>query len=84
MGYLRPNTLRGSSVSVLLYVDNADQLFTSAINAGATAIMPIQDQFDGDRRGTLTVPLGHRWLIATKLTDVSPDELKQRFTAMLV
>jgi PhnB protein len=45
--------------------------------------MPIQDQFDGDRRGTLSDPFGHVWLLATKQEDISIDELKQRFTVML-
>jgi PhnB protein len=45
--------------------------------------VPVQDQFDGDRRGTLTDPFGHIWLVATRKEDVSPDELKKRFAEML-
>jgi PhnB protein len=83
MGYRSPTDLGGSPVSVLLYVEDVDQLFTSATNAGATSTMPLQDQFDGDRRGTLTDPFGHIWLVATRKEDVSPDELKKRFETML-
>jgi PhnB protein len=83
MGYRSPTDLGGSPVSVLLYVEDVDRLFTSAINAGATSTMPVQDQFDGDRRGTLTDPFGHIWLVATRKEDVSPDELQKRFKAML-
>jgi PhnB protein len=83
MGYRSPTDLGGSPVSVLLYVEDVDQLFTSATNAGATSTMPVQDQFDGDRRGTLTDPFGHIWLVATRKEDVSPDELRKRFEAML-
>ena len=45
--------------------------------------MPIADQFDGDRRGTLTDPFGHVWLLATKKEDVSIDEMQRRFEAMM-
>ncbi|MBW4550727.1 MAG: VOC family protein [Aphanocapsa sp. GSE-SYN-MK-11-07L] len=83
MGYRSPKTLGGSAVSILLYVDDVDALFEAAIASGATATMPVQDQFDGDRRGTLSDPFGHIWLLATKQEDISIDELKQRFTAML-
>jgi PhnB protein len=83
MGYRSPTDLGGSPVSVLLYVEDVDQLFVSATNAGATSTMPVQDQFDGDRRGTLTDPFGHIWLVATRKEDVSPDELQKRFKAML-
>jgi PhnB protein len=82
MGYCSPKTLGGSAVSILLYVDNVDALFTAAIAAGATVKMPVEDQFDGDRRGTLIDPFGHVWLLATKQEDISIDELKQRFKAM--
>ena len=83
MGYRSPKTLGGSPVSILFYVDNVDAMFESAIASGATIIMPIQDQFDGDRRGTLADPFGHIWLLSTKQEDISLDELKRRFKAML-
>jgi PhnB protein len=83
MGYRSPTDLGGSPVSVLLYVEDVDRLFTSATNAGAISTRPVQDQFDGDRRGTLTDPFGHIWLVATRKEEVSPDELRKRFEAML-
>jgi PhnB protein len=83
MGYRSPKTLGGSPVSVLLYVEDVDRVFRSAIIAGGVETAPVQDQFDGDRRGTLTDPFGHVWLVATRKEDVSPDELKKRFAEML-
>jgi PhnB protein len=83
MGYLSPKTLGGSAVSILLYVDNVDAVFEAAVASGARVTMPVQDQFDGDRRGTLSDPFGHVWLLATKQEDISVDELKQRFAAIL-
>jgi PhnB protein len=56
MGYRSPKTLGGSPVSVLLYVEDVDRVFRSAIIAGGIETVPVQDQFDGDRRGTLTDP----------------------------
>jgi PhnB protein len=83
MGYCSPKMLGGSAVSILLYVDRVDGVFEAAIAAGATVKMPVQDQFDGDRRGTLVDPFGHVWLLATKQEEISIDELKRRFNAML-
>jgi PhnB protein len=83
LGYKSPKTLGGSAVSMLLYVDDVDASFAAAIALGATVMMPIADQFDGERRGTLKDPFGHVWLISTKQEDISIDELKRRFTAML-
>jgi PhnB protein len=45
--------------------------------------MPITDQFDGDRRGTLTDPFGHVWLLATRKEDISLEEMRQRFETMM-
>jgi PhnB protein len=83
MGYRSPQSLGGSPVSILLYVENVDALFRQAISAGAKETMAVADQFDGDRRGTLTDPFGHVWLLATKKEDVSPEEMKKRFAAMM-
>jgi PhnB protein len=83
MNYRSPKTLGGSPASILLYIDDVDKLFAMAISAGATEIQPVQDQFDGDRRGTLTDPFGHVWLLATSKEDVSPEELQKRFAAMM-
>jgi PhnB protein len=83
MNYRSPKTLGGSPASILLYIDDVDKLFTAAISAGATEIQPVQDQFDGDRRGTLTDPFGHVWLLATSKEDVSPEELQKRFAVMM-
>ncbi len=83
MNYRSPKTLGGSPASILLYIDDVDKLFASAISAGATETQPVQDQFDGDRRGTLTDPFGHVWLLATSKEDLTPAELQKRFAAML-
>ena len=83
MGYRSPQSLGGSPVSILLYVNDVDAQFKQAIAAGAKEMMLVQDQFDGDRRGTLIDPFGHIWLLATRKEDVSPDEMKKRFETMM-
>jgi PhnB protein len=83
MGYRSPRALGGSPVSVYIYVADVDELFTRAVAAGGKESMAVADQFDGDRRGTLTDPFGHVWLLATKKESISPEELQKRFAAMI-
>jgi uncharacterized glyoxalase superfamily protein PhnB len=73
-----PETLGGSSVTLHLYVEDVDAMFDKALDAGATAIMPVQDCFWGDRYGILADPFGHRWSIASRLEDLSPEEQQRR------
>jgi PhnB protein len=77
-----PETLGGTSVSFLVYVEDVDARFDHAIAAGATETRPVKDQFYGDRSGSLKDPFGHTWTIATHKEDVSPEEMDSRFKAM--
>jgi PhnB protein len=70
-----PKSLKGSSVTIHLYVEDADTFIKRAVEAGAKVIMPIADMFWGDRYGVLEDPFGHRWSVATHVRDVSPEEL---------
>jgi PhnB protein len=81
MGARGPQSLGGSPVSILLYVEDVDALFSRAVAAGAKVLRPVQDQFYGDRSGGVTDPFGHLWYIATHKEDVSPEELKKRAAA---
>lgn len=83
MGYRSPLTLGGSPVSIYLYVEDVDAQFARAIAAGAREVMPVSDQFDGDRRGTLTDPFGHVWLLASRKETISFATMRERFEAML-
>jgi PhnB protein len=60
MGYRSPVSFGGSSVSLLVHVDAVDTVVSRAVDAGAEEIMPVADQFDGDRRGTIRDPFGHQ------------------------
>jgi PhnB protein len=76
-----PQTLGGSAVGLLLYVNDVDSVFEQAVAAGATETRAVEDKFYGDRGGTLTDPFGHVWHIATHTEDVSPEEMEKRAAA---
>ena len=81
MKYLGPQTLGGSSVSLMIYVDDVDSVFNQAMAAGGRQERPVEDKFYGDRGGSLVDPFGHVWHIATHKEDVSPDEMEKRAAA---
>jgi PhnB protein len=77
-GFKGPRAFGGTPVSLLLYVENVDDVFKRAIQAGARELKPLADQFYGDRMGTLEDPFGHVWSIATHVEDLSPEEMQRR------
>jgi PhnB protein len=81
MGYKSPTTLGGTPVSIMIYVDDVDTIFKQAIGAGGEQQKAVQDQFYGDRSGTLKDPFGHVWHVATHVEDVSPQEMEKRMAA---
>jgi PhnB protein len=82
MGFRSPKTLGGAGASMAVYTTNVDQMFQQAIAAGGRVLREVQDQFYGDRSGTLEDPFGHVWTIATHIEDVSEEEMTRRMTAM--
>lgn len=82
MGYKGPKSLGGTPVSLMIYVDDVDTIYKRAIEAGGVEVKPLQDQFYGDRSGTLTDPFGHVWTVSTHKEDVTPEEIEKRLAAM--
>ena len=82
MGSRGPRSVGGSPVTVHVYVEDVDATFERAIDAGATALRPVENKFYGDRGGEFEDPFGHRWSIATHVEDVSPEEMQQRMGQM--
>ena len=82
MGYRSPPSIGGTPVSLLFYVADVDARFAQAIKAGGKVQRAVQDQFYGDRSGTLEDPFGHIWTIATHVEDVSMEEMNKRMAAM--
>ena len=73
-----PISRGGTPVHIYLYVEDVDAVFSQAIAAGAKELLPVKDQFYGDRSGGVTDPFGHIWYIATHKEDVSPEEIQRR------
>ena len=74
-GSLGPLALKGSPVTIHLFVKDADSAAAQAIKAGATLMMPVADQFWGDRYGIVVDPYGHKWSLAQHLRDLTPEEM---------
>jgi len=81
MGARSPQSLGGSPVSILLYVEDVDAMVSQAVAAGAEIQRPVEDKFYGDRMGSVVDPFGHVWHIGTHKEDVPLDEMKRREAA---
>jgi PhnB protein len=82
-GSLGPKALKGTPVSLYLYVENADAAFERAVAAGATVVMPLADMFWGDRWGFVEDPFGHRWHIASHVRDLDPEAIQRGMQAAM-
>jgi len=81
-GMLGPKALKGSPVTIHLYVADADAAAAQAVAAGARITMPLADMFWGDRYGVLEDPFGHRWSVATHVRDTTLEEMQQAMAKM--
>jgi PhnB protein len=72
-----PKAIGATSVGFFIYGDNVDASWKRALDAGATAIMPLADQFWGDRSGLIEDPFGHRWWLAQHTQDLTPEEIRK-------
>ncbi len=82
-GIFAPATLGGSQGQVHLYVEDVDAVWERAIEAGALVRAPLFDAYWGDRTGMLVDHEGHLWSLASKIENVSQDEIRQRAVASL-
>ena len=78
-----PGAIGGTPVSLHVYVEDSDATFERAVQAGAKALRPVEDRFDGDRSGQFQDPFGHRWDVSTHVEDVPPDEMAKRAAEMM-
>jgi PhnB protein len=81
MGYKSPQSIGGSPVSLMIYVEDVDTIYNQAVTAGAAVKEALQDKFYGDRIGTVVDPFGHVWHISTHKEDVSMEEMERRAKA---
>lgn len=77
MGVLGPKAIGGTPATLSVYVPDADAAYAAALEAGATAVRPVEDHFYGDRSGQFLDPWGHRWNVATHVADVDREELER-------
>jgi PhnB protein len=81
MGGKSPQTLGGSPIGLCLYLEDVEEVFKRAVEAGAKVDknMEMKDQFYGDRSGTVTDPFGFSWTIGKHIEDVPFDEMQKRY-----
>lgn len=82
MDFVGPETRGGATSTLMVYVEDVDSQFKRAIDAGATQIRPLSDEFYGDRVGAVRDPFGHIWHLATHKEDLTPDQIQKRMEAM--
>jgi PhnB protein len=82
MGGLGPKSLKGSPITIHLYVEDVDVFAAPVVAAGAKVTTPVADMFLGDRYGKLEDPFGHRWSVATHVRDVKPEEMQHAMCPM--
>ncbi len=83
-GFESPKDTGTTSCSLHIHVDNADEVIRRAIEAGAKLIREPQDQFYGERSGTIKDPFGHHWNIGHHIEDVSAEEMQRRYDQLMM
>lgn len=78
MNFLSPQSVGGTPVNILIYVNDLDAVVKQAEAAGAKVIRPPEEQFHGDIMAVLEDPFGHSWFFATRIEDLSPEEMQKR------
>ena len=73
----------GTAATIHLHVDDADAVIRRAAEAGAEVESEPQDQFYGERSGSIRDPFGHRWNIGHSIEEVTPEEMQRRYAAMV-
>ncbi len=81
MGAVGPETIGGSPLTLMFYVDDVDAFVENAVSHGLEIVRPVEDQFYGDRSGHFKDPFGHQWCFATHKEDLTPEEIGARAAA---
>ena len=83
LGFVGPETIGGTSMSIHLHVDDCDAAIRRAVSEGAELIREPSDAFYGERSGTVRDPFGHEWMIGHSIEDVTPEEMQRRYDALM-
>jgi PhnB protein len=82
-GFLGPQSIGGTSMSIHLHLDDADAAIERAVASGAIVVRPASDAFYGERSGTVRDPFGHEWMLGHSIEDVTPEEMQRRYDALM-
>ncbi len=82
-GFLGPETIGGTSISIHLHVDDCDSMIRQAVSEGAKVVREPSDAFYGERSGTVRDPFGHEWMIGHEIEQVTPDEMQRRYDVLM-
>jgi uncharacterized glyoxalase superfamily protein PhnB len=82
-GVLAPDAERGTGVTLHLYVPDVDAFHARAVAAGVEILLPLDNYFWGDRYFILKDPFGHRWSVASRIEDLSPEQVHERAKAFV-
>lgn len=83
LGFVGPQTIGGTSMSIHLHVDDCDAAIRRAVSEGAELIREPSDAFYGERSGTVRDPFGHEWMIGHSIEEVTPEEMQRRYDALM-
>jgi PhnB protein len=72
-----PKSIGGTPVSFFVYGENVDAAWKRAVDAGAKEVVPLADQFWGDRTGCVEDPFGHLWWLAQHVEDLTPEQIRK-------
>jgi len=72
-----------SPVVIYVYVEDVDTVMERAVAAGARVLLPVKNQFWGDRTGRIVDPSGHVWTISTRVEETSADERQNRWSTIV-
>lgn len=82
-GAIGPQRIGGSPIKLHLDVDDADAFVAQAVREGAVVLRPIRNEFHGHRTALLSDPFGYGWFVASRVEEVSPEEMQRRWAAMM-
>jgi uncharacterized glyoxalase superfamily protein PhnB len=83
MGFMAPAPDAPRTFVIHLHVDDADAMIAQSVKAGAQLKRPAQDQFYGERSGTVRDPFGYDWMLGHSIEQVEPDEMQRRYDKLL-
>jgi PhnB protein len=69
-----------SPVVIYVYVEDVDAVIERAVAAGAKVLIPVKNQFWGDRTARILDPAGHVWTISTRVEETSSTEREDRWS----